>query len=242
MNPRLVRGQPARLLLFVCCSTLAGPAAVQPTEALAVDLMPVPVSVQLLEGGFPLGGTLRTAVVGPPNERIERALGRFVSRLSARTNTALQLERVDGARRASLVVDCPGSTTGPFPALEDDESYRLTVTSRGISLESPGPLGVLRGLATLAQLPAREGEGWILRAAEIADAPRFPWRGLMIDVVRHWQPVEVIERNLDAMEAVKLNVLHLHLSDDQAFRVESRTHPRLHELASGGDYFTHDFV
>jgi len=66
--------------------------------------------------------------------------------------------------------------------------------------------------------------------------------GLLIDVVRHWQPREVIERNLDAMEAVKLNVLHLHLSDDQGFRVESRTHPRLHEVATAGDYYTHDEI
>jgi len=72
----------------------------------------------------------------------------------------------------------------------------------------------------------------------IEDRPRYPWRGLMIDVSRHWMPKEVILRNLDAMAAVKLNVLHLHLSDDQGFRVESRLFPRLHQAASGGHYYT----
>ncbi len=85
---------------------------------------------------------------------------------------------------------------------------------------------------------ARSNGGWSLPVGEIQDAPRFPWRGLLIDVCRHWIPREVIERNLDAMALVKLNVLHLHLSDDQGFRVESRTHPELQERGSDGQYFT----
>ena len=139
------------------------------------------------------------------------------------------------------MIRCPGEAKA-FPALGDDESYRLAVTRDGITLEAPGSLGVLRGLATLAQLARPLGDGWALRGARIEDAPRFAWRGLMIDVVRHWQPLEVLQRNLDAMEAVKLNVLHLHLSDDQAFRVESRVRPALHERGSGGHYFSQDEI
>ena len=72
----------------------------------------------------------------------------------------------------------------------------------------------------------------------IEDHPRFAWRGLMMDVSRHFMPVETVERNLDAMAAVKLNVLHWHLSDDQGFRVESRLHPRLQLMGSDGLYYT----
>jgi len=242
VTPRRFVARIERLLVLTSVFTLAGSTEAQAIDTDPLDVMPVPASVRRLEGSFALGDTLSVAVVGPPDERIERALERFVSRLATRTDTAHRLDRVDEARRATLVIDCPQPPIGPFPSLEDDESYRLSVTSKAIALQSAGPVGVLRGLATLAQLPTRDGDAWILPAVEIVDAPRFPWRGLLIDVVRHWQPREVIERNLDAMEAVKLNVLHLHLSDDQGFRVESRTHPRLHEVATAGDYYTHDEI
>src|SRR5207245_1205472 len=65
-------------------------------------------------------------------------------------------------------------------------------------------------------------------AVVIKDRPRFPWRGLLIDAARHWQPVEVIKRTLDGMSSVKMNVLHWHLTEDQGFRVESKRYPKLH--------------
>ncbi len=227
------------LLPLACALMSAVSATAQPSEPDLLDLMPVPASVTRLQGSFSLGETLSVAVDGPASERIDGALERFVLRLAKQTATPVHLDRVNEAGKAVVVIEFPLVPSGPVPSLEDDESYRLSVAPGKITLESAGPVGVLRGLATLAQLPTREGDAWVLPAVEISDAPRFPWRGLMIDVVRHWQPMEVIERNLDAMEAVKLNVLHLHLSDDQAFRVESHTHPRLHEISSGGDYYTH---
>ena len=76
----------------------------------------------------------------------------------------------------------------------------------------------------------------------IEDKPRFPWRGLMIDVGRHFIPLDVLKRNLDGMAAVKLNVFHWHLSEDQGFRVESKKFPRLHQMGSDGLYYTQDEV
>jgi hexosaminidase len=76
----------------------------------------------------------------------------------------------------------------------------------------------------------------------IVDRPRFPWRGLLIDVARHWMPPAVIRRNLDAMAAVKLNVLHWHLTEDQGFRVESRRAPALHQQGSDGLFYTQDEI
>jgi hexosaminidase len=81
-----------------------------------------------------------------------------------------------------------------------------------------------------------------LPAVRIEDRPRFAWRGLMLDVSRHWMPLPVVLRNIDAMAAVKMNVFHWHLSDDQGFRVESKVFPKLHELGSDGNYYTQDEV
>ena len=97
---------------------------------------------------------------------------------------------------------------------------RCAASKRSRNLIAPGP------------------DGFRAPAMHIEDHPRFAWRGLMMDVSRHFMPVEVVERNLDAMAAVKLNVLHWHLSDDQGFRVESRLHPRLQLMGSDGMYYT----
>jgi hexosaminidase len=83
-----------------------------------------------------------------------------------------------------------------------------------------------------------DADGYYFPHIDIRDTPRFVWRGLMIDVARHFMPVEVITRNIDAMAAVKMNVLHLHLTDNQGFRIESKTFPKLHQF-SNGEYFTH---
>ena len=120
----------------------------------------------------------------------------------------------------------------------EDESYQLLVTSRGIDLKAITDIGALRGLETLLQLLRLDDQGVTVPIIEINDEPRFPWRGLMIDSSRHFMPVAMIKRNLDGMAAVKLNVFHWHLVDDQGFRVESFALPKLHELGSDGNYYT----
>ncbi len=119
-----------------------------------------------------------------------------------------------------------------------DESYSLTITPTGARLEAATGVGALRGMATLRQLVQRDGDRVFLPAVTIQDSPRYPWRGLMIDTARHFMPVEVIERNIDAMELVKLNVLHLHLSDNEGFRIESKVFPKLQTEGSNGEYYT----
>jgi hexosaminidase len=126
------------------------------------------------------------------------------------------------------------------PVLGDDESYVLDVGPAQAGLHAPTVVGALRGFETWLQLLQSDSNGWFVPAVNIKDQPRFPWRGLMIDVARHWQPMDVIKRNLDGMALVKLNVLHLHLTEDQGFRIESKTFPRLHQLGSDGHYFTQD--
>ncbi|QKG57488.1 family 20 glycosylhydrolase [Hymenobacter sp. BRD128] len=124
------------------------------------------------------------------------------------------------------------------PATSQDESYHLRVTATGASLVAAGPLGIQRGLATFRQVIERTPQGWRAQFCDIQDAPRFAWRGLMIDPARHFLPVAVIKRNLDGMAAVKLNVLHWHLCDDQGWRVESKLFPRLHQVGGATGYYT----
>jgi hexosaminidase len=95
-------------------------------------------------------------------------------------------------------------------------------------------VGALRGLETFLQLLEGDREGFYLPAVSINDRPRFRWRGLLIDIGRHFEPMEVVKRNLDAMAAVKLNVFHWHLTEDQGFRIESKKFPRLHQMGSDG--------
>jgi hexosaminidase len=128
------------------------------------------------------------------------------------------------------------------PAVGEDESYTLEVAASGAKLSAPTTLGVMRGLQTFLQLVETTPQGFAVPAVVIEDKPRFPWRGLMIDSGRHFLPVEVIKRNLDAMAAVKLNVLHWHLSENQGFRVESKRFPKLQGMGSDGLFYTQDQV
>lgn len=118
--------------------------------------------------------------------------------------------------------------------MDEDESYKLAVTASGAELDAATNVGAMHGLETFLQLVEVSGGMCWLPAVTIDDAPRFPWRGFMLDSVRHFQPIPVIERTLDAMTIAKLNVFHWHLSDDQAFRAESRKFPRFTQAGSDG--------
>ena len=124
------------------------------------------------------------------------------------------------------------------PANSTDESYHLQVTATGASLTAVSSLGIQRGIATFRQVLERTPRGWRAQYCDIRDWPRFKWRGLLIDASRHFLPVAVIKRNLDGMAAVKLNVMHWHLSDDQGFRVESRLFPRLNQASTDKLFYT----
>ncbi|HVF44051.1 MAG TPA: family 20 glycosylhydrolase, partial [Pyrinomonadaceae bacterium] len=143
------------------------------------------------------------------------------------------------AGSATLVIDCKGAGRA-VPSVEEDESYALDVTDRQASLRAPTVVGALRGLETFLQLLEGDRGGFYVPAVTINDRPRFRWRGLLIDIGRHYEPPEVLKRNLDAMAAVKMNVLHWHLTEDQGFRIESKKFPRLTGMGSDGDYYTQE--
>jgi hexosaminidase len=124
----------------------------------------------------------------------------------------------------------------------EDESYSLEVTAAGAKLSAGNPLGTMHGLETFLQLIAAGPVGFLVPVVTIHDTPRFVWRGLMIDASRHFLPLDVIRRNLDGMAAVKLNVFHWHLSDNQGFRVQSQKFPKLTGMGSDGLYYTQEQV
>jgi hexosaminidase len=203
--------------------------------------MPLPVKVEIASGKLTIDGSFSVAATGYSDLRLESALNRFAARISRQTGIPMLAARPSDASRATLRVECAGVPSGPGAAdlsLGEDESYRLDVAPDGARLQAATVAGALHGLATFAQLALPGAEGFQVPAIHIEDRPRFPWRGLMLDVSRHWMPLEVVERNLDAMAAVKLNVFHWHLSDDQGFRAESRRFPRLQQFGSDGSFYT----
>ncbi len=200
-------------------------------------VMPVPASLQLRAGRRALDSSFTVALRGFRDARLRGALDRTLRRLEGRTGLTFSRTPAPDSSAAAFVV----RVGGPGMAVQgvaEDESYVLDVVARQAVLSAPTVVGILRGLETLLQLVEADSAGFYLPLATIRDRPRFPWRGLLIDVSRHFEPVEVIKRNLDAMAAVKLNVFHWHLSDDQGFRIESRRYPRLHQLGSDGLYYT----
>ncbi|MGA2771852.1 MAG: family 20 glycosylhydrolase [Bryobacteraceae bacterium] len=203
--------------------------------------MPLPVKVETAPGKLAVDGSFSVAATGYTDLRLESALNRFAARVSRQTGIPMLAARPPEAGRATLRVECAGVPSGPGaedPSPGEDESYQLDVAPDGARLKAATVAGALLGLETFAQLVVPGAEGFHVPAIHIEDRPRFPWRGLMLDVSRHWMPVEVVERNLDAMAAVKLNVFHWHLSDDQGFRAESRRFPRLQQLGSDGSFYT----
>ena len=224
-------------LLFLFCAMFPVYAGTQQRPTL--NLMPIPASVQRGEGSLRIDSAFSVTLSGYTEPRLERAVDRFRAQLSRQTGIPAVVKAA--ASSAVLVLHTDGASK-PVQEVGEDESYRLEVTPAGAKLTAPTPLGTLHGLQTFLQLVNASPEGFAAPAVTIQDSPRFPWRGLMIDSARHFMPLPVIKRNLDGLEAVKMNVFHWHLSENQGFRVESKRFPKLHEMGSDGLFYTQDEI
>ncbi len=205
-----------------------------------LNLMPYPSNVKVGVGKFTVDRNLRISMQGQYNSRLTPNVGRFVQRLSKRTTITLDRDTIISNQANAtfeIKVNRPGPVTRGY-----DERYRLVIDSTRITLTAETELGALHGLETILQLLDRNDKGFFLPAIEINDTPRFAWRGLMIDACRHFIPVDIVKHNIDAMAMVKLNVLHWHLSEDQGFRIECKTFPKLHQMGSNGEYYTQQEV
>jgi len=201
----------------------------------------LPASVQIKTGQLVIDPSFSVGISGPSDAQLRRAVERFLDDLRRQTGMPPFDIKVTDAAQAKLVVHSERGSK-PVQQLGEDESYVLDVSPAGARLNATTPLGVMRGLQTFLQLVQTTSDGFAAPAIAIEDKPRFPWRGLMIDVGRHFIPLDGLKRNLDGMAAVKLNVFHWHLSENQGFRVESKKFPKLQQMGSDGLYYTQDEV
>ncbi|MEE6273148.1 family 20 glycosylhydrolase [Georgenia sp. MJ206] len=205
-------------------------------------LIPAPDRLDLTAGApFVLGGGTRVLVAD--EDDAAWAVGEHLAAgLAAAAVTPHVVTVDDGAPGAivlALVAAPAGDDAGsaPVPA----EAYSVTVDAERVRIEAADAVGLFRGVTTLLQLL----DGSTLPAGRVVDAPRYAWRGLMVDVTRHWFGPEILREVVDLMAAYKLNVLHLHLTDDQGWRLEIASRPRLTEVSGrtqvggeGGGFLT----
>src|SRR5579864_467040 len=201
---------------------------------LQLNLMPMPASVQPGPGELPINQSFSVAVTGNHDASLDGEVQQFETQLSRQTGIPF---RPKPGATATLQIHAEQGREA-VQKLGEDESYELTVADSGAKLTAPTTLGAMRGLQTFLQLVQITPTGFAAPAVTIKDQPRFPWRGLLIDVSRHFIPLDVLKRNIDGMAAVKMNVLHWHLSDDQGFRVESKKFPKLTQAGSEGLFYT----
>jgi hexosaminidase len=204
------------------------------------NLMPWPQEINENSASFNIDEQLTIHISGEDaKQRVHNNAVQFLRRLANRTGIFIDAGFPIENKNASININFDAVST---LTTESDESYSLDIKKSRISINAKTDVGALRGLETLLQLVHFNKSTYYFEGVSVNDSPRFVWRGLMIDAARHFQPVDVIKRNLDAMASVKMNVFHWHLTDDQGFRVESKVFPRLQEVAADGLFYTQEQI
>ena len=198
-------------------------------------LMPMPLQINTLEGVSQLQSELSVYIDKKQLAAVEPLIAN--SELSRQFKTL----RWSSEGQAQLVLEL-SSLAGAIPRLNMDESYQLQIAHNRIVLKSANQYGMLRGLATLSQLLFSAGPSLTLKNQLIIDRPTYPWRGLLFDGVRHFLPMDDVKRTLRGLASAKFNVFHWHLTDDQGWRIELKSYPKLHQIASDGLYYTHEQI
>lgn len=202
------------------------------------NLMPEPTHIEVRHEHFLLQAGLTATTDKFYNERLDNAIHRTMEQLKKQTGLLVATDVKHGTHSDAafvISVDEPGQAV---QTVTEDEAYKVNVTSRGIDLHATTVVGAMWGLQTLLQLVQSNGQQYFFPGVSIQDRPRFPWRGLMVDCSRHFIPVSKIKQMIRGMASVKMEVLQLHLSDDQSFRMQSKVFPLLTEDGSGGEYYT----
>lgn len=211
----------SHLLLILLAFCL--PAKAQQTSR--PQLLPQPASMAWGEGSYQLPSS---PTIGVNDEDLKGVVSLFADELKALTGTAPRI-----AKQGDISISKDTSLKA--------EAYRLEVNSKGITLQAADARGIFYGLQTLRQLLPEQAP-WAIPAVTIADEPRFPYRGLMLDVARFFTPKEHVLKLIDCMAMMKLNKLHLHLTDDNGWRIEIKRYPLLtktgsRRVARPGKYF-----
>lgn len=216
--------------LMLGASAFAAPAGDLP-------LMPWPAKVErpTTQGALVLSDNISVIVSG---DDLGDAVNRLRQRIALQTGWTLR-PQADKPDKPTIRIDI-AKKVKPQPLPNSDESYTLKVDANGVNISANTRFGALRGMETLLQLIQNGPENTAIPWVTIEDAPRFPWRGLLLDSARHFIPLNDIKRQIDGMAAAKLNVLHWHLTDDQGWRFTSKRYPKLTQLASDGQFYTPD--
>ena len=219
---------------LICC--LIGPVTAQQAllesganaSAERFAIVPEPLSLTPKAGYF--GTEIDVDIVTAPGDSLafEARHLKALIRTECGMLSDIETKRCDDGRHITLRID---------PSITAPEGYRLEVTPDDILITGGTPRGVFYGIETLRQIisPGVKRQ-FTVPCVSIADEPRFPYRGMMLDPARNYLPVADIGRFIDAMAMYKFNVLHLHLTDDQGWRIEIRKYPRL----TGGQFYTQD--
>ena len=226
------------LLLIIAASAKLWGQVAGSTQVL--NVMPIPKSVRIQPGNLVLDAHFHAGYDGSHDTRLDAALGRFLERLDRECGSIRRPQAEAGSNATKVMLLKVAGPGGVVQGMDEDESYSISITPQSAQLTASTDVGAMHGMETLLQLVSTQNGVCSLPAVAIDDAPRFRWRGFMLDVSRHFETVDVIKRTIDGMSIAKLNVFHWHLSDDQGFRAESKKFPRFTEAASGGMFYTQD--
>ncbi|MDP9230670.1 MAG: family 20 glycosylhydrolase [Bacteroidota bacterium] len=202
----------------------------------SIALIPLPVSIQPGKGSFTITNSTFINLVTTDADAT-RVAGFLSKKLGTATGFSLQVKSMGTASKTQNAITLSISNNNITPG---KEGYKLIITQTGIDLQANTAAGLFYGTQTLVQLLPKEIEGkqtvrnvsWVLPATTITDYPRFGWRGLMLDVSRHFFTKQEVKNFIDDMVKYKYNLLHLHLTDDQGWRIEIKSLPKLTEIGA----------
>jgi hexosaminidase len=219
-------------LSLLLCGCMAHLLSVAQTAKPGLALIPQPVKVTQTTGEFVLPKTV--IVEAGPSADEANVTAYLKRKLSTATGTFVTIKAAAPTAPIRLVLNKTADT------LIKTEGYKLSVTPKKVVIRANDAAGLFYGVQTFFQLLPKEIEGlevakgvkWAAPAVEITDYPRFAWRGLMFDVARHFFTKAEVKQYIDAMVKYKFNLLHLHLTDDEGWRVEIKSLPRLTEVGA----------
>ena len=197
-----------------------------------IAIMPQPVSVLPQQGHFNFANNI--LISAPAGTNVQYVTNFLKAKLSKATGFAVTVSAAGNSAAIQLVLNKNSDTT------LGKEGYKLSVTPKGVVIKANQPAGLFYGVQTLMQLMPKEIESdttvrnisWIVPCVEVTDYPRFAWRGLMFDVARHFFTKDDVKSFIDQMVMYKLNLLHMHLTDDEGWRIEIKSLPKLTEVGA----------
>src|SRR5262249_27124884 len=222
-------------LAVVASAAAAASAAPSQPSAAPPQLVPKPASMPVGSGAFQLASGAHIVAASRDAVPVANALAGYL-----RPATGFKLQVVGGNGNAGDIVLRLGGAADPT-----GEAYQLTTTSSSVTVQAATPHGLYDGVQTIRQLlppwinsPTVQNVDWTMPVVQIADHPRYTYRGVMLDIARHYESPDAVKRLIDQAAAYKINTFHLHLSDDQGFRIVINGFPNLTNIGGQGSVGT----